>query len=127
VAVLVGHNWPMQLRFRGGKGIAVSLGGLLVYDPFIVLCVVAVLLPLFVLFRSFTLAGMLAYTLGPLVLFFCGREKVDVAAMSIVAILVVLAHRRNIRDELGRLIGHRGHRPAKGSPAPMHKGPNEET
>src|SRR5262245_53037648 len=38
VAVVVGHNWPMQLRFRGGKGVAVSLGALLTYDPFIVAC-----------------------------------------------------------------------------------------
>src|SRR6266850_5250974 len=45
VAVVVGHNWPMQLRFHGGKGIAVSLGALLAYDPFIVLCLVLVFLP----------------------------------------------------------------------------------
>jgi len=40
-----------------------------------------------------------------------------------VAILVLIAHRRNIREELARISGER---PVKGSPAPMHKGPNEE-
>src|SRR5205823_4683693 len=32
LAVVAGHLWPAQLRFHGGKGIATSLGGLLVYD-----------------------------------------------------------------------------------------------
>src|SRR4051812_18652582 len=33
VAVVVGHVWPVQLRFRGGKGIATSLGAFAIYDP----------------------------------------------------------------------------------------------
>src|SRR5882672_2223099 len=32
MAVVAGHVWPVQLRFHGGKGIATSLGALLVYD-----------------------------------------------------------------------------------------------
>jgi glycerol-3-phosphate acyltransferase PlsY len=123
VAVVVGHNWPLQLRFQGGKGIAVSVGALLVYEPFIPLCLVAVFLPLFAVTRLFTTSGMLAYAFGPLTVFLCGLDKVKVAAVSIVAILVLVAHRRNIREEIARISGER---PAKGSPAPMHKGPNEE-
>src|SRR5262245_47825821 len=32
LAVVAGHVWPLQLRFRGGKGVATSLGALAVYD-----------------------------------------------------------------------------------------------
>lgn len=124
LAVTVGHNWPLQLRFHGGKGIAVSVGALLVYDPFIVLCLLAVFLPLLALLRNVTLSGLFAYSLGPLVLFLCGLDKVEVAAMSFVAILVVVSHRRNIREEFARMAGLR---PAKRARAPMHKDdPNEE-
>jgi glycerol-3-phosphate acyltransferase PlsY len=123
VAVVVGHNWPLQLRFHGGKGIAVSVGALLVYEPFILLCLVSVFLPLFVVTRLFTLSGMLAYALGPLLVFLCGLDKAKVAAISFVAILVVFAHRRNIREDIARMVGAR---PVKGSPASMHKGSNEE-
>jgi len=122
-AVVAGHIWPMQLRFHGGKGIAVTIGALLAYDPLIVLCAFAVFLPVFALLRNFTLSGMLAYSLGPLVVFLWGRDKVDVAAFSIAAMLVVWTHRRNIREEIARISGHR---PVKGSRAQMHKGPNEE-
>src|SRR5205823_2574598 len=32
LAVVAGHVWPVQLRFRGGKGMATTLGALLIYD-----------------------------------------------------------------------------------------------
>src|SRR4051812_2055486 len=35
LAVVAGHLWPVQLLFRGGKGIATSLGALLVYDHYL--------------------------------------------------------------------------------------------
>ena len=37
VAVVAGHVLPVQLGFRGGKGIAPSIGALLVYDAWVVL------------------------------------------------------------------------------------------
>jgi glycerol-3-phosphate acyltransferase PlsY len=121
VAVAAGHNWPVQLHFKGGKGIAVSLGALLAYDPFIVLCLVVIFLPVFAVVRMFTLSGMLAFTLAPLGGFLCGLEKEGVAAVSILAVLALVTHRRNIRKELARLVFHRSVEDAE-----MHKGPNDE-
>ena len=120
-AVAAGHNWPVQLHFRGGKGIAVSLGALLAYDPFIVLCLVVIFVPVFAIIRLFTLSGMLAFTLAPLGGFLCGLEKEGVAAVSILAVLALITHRRNIRKELARLVFHRSVEDAE-----MHKGPNDE-
>jgi acyl phosphate:glycerol-3-phosphate acyltransferase len=123
IAVVFGHNWPLQLRFHGGKGIAVSLGTLLAYDPFVVLCLLAIFLPVLAILRNVTLSGMLAFALGPLAVFFCGLDKVEVAVMSILAILVLITHRKNIREEIARMAGHRS---VKESPIQMHKGPNDE-
>jgi acyl phosphate:glycerol-3-phosphate acyltransferase len=123
VAVVVGHNWPLQLRFQGGKGIAVSLGALLAYDPFIVLCLVAIFLPAIAILRNFTLSGMTAFMLGPLAVFLCGLDKIEVAAVSLLAILVLVTHRKNIREEIVRMAGHRG---MKQSSVQMHKGTNDE-
>ncbi|MFM1767826.1 MAG: hypothetical protein RJA22_355 [Verrucomicrobiota bacterium] len=122
-AVVAGHNWPMQLGFRGGKGISVSLGGLLAYEPFTILALVLVFLPALAVLRRFTLAGLAAFCLAPLLLFLGGLEKEVVAAVSGLAVLALLTHRRNLREELARLIGH----PAvKDSPAEVHKGPTDE-
>ena len=123
VAVTVGHNWPFQLRFQGGKGIAVSLGALLAYDPFSVLCLFAIFLPVLAVLRNFTLSGMLAFAVGPLATFLCGQGKVEVAALSFLAILVLVSHRKNIREEISRIAGSG---PVKESLVQTHKGPNDE-
>lgn len=103
VAVVAGHNWPMQLRFHGGKGIATSLGALLAYDPFIVLILVTLFLPGFVLLRSFNLGGLMAFALSPFVVFLCGLGNPEIAAISFLAIVVLFSHRRNIREEIARI------------------------
>ena len=103
VAVIVGHNWPIQLRFHGGKGIATSVGALLVYDSMIVLVLVALLIPLFALIRNFTLSGLLAFALSPLILFLYGSPNEAIAAISFIAIIVLISHRKNIREEIMRV------------------------
>jgi acyl phosphate:glycerol-3-phosphate acyltransferase len=115
LAVVAGHTWPMQLRFQGGKGIATSLGALLVYDSFIVLILVCLFLPGWILLRSFTLSGLLAFALSPLVVFLCGQSNEAAAAASFLAILVLLSHRRNIRKEFARIFPGRSVKPD-----PMH-------
>lgn len=104
LAVVVGHNWPMQLRFQGGKGIATSLGALLAYDSFLVVILAALVLPFFALSRNFTVSGLLAFALTPLVAFLCGLENMEVVATSLLAILVLVSHQKNIREEFARIL-----------------------
>jgi glycerol-3-phosphate acyltransferase PlsY len=103
LAVVLGHTWPVQLRFQGGKGISASLGALLAYEPFIAGILVAIFLPAFVLIRSFTLSGLLAFALAPLAVFLWGFGNEATAAGSFLAILVLLSHRKNIREEFARI------------------------
>jgi glycerol-3-phosphate acyltransferase PlsY len=106
VAVVMGHNWPIQLRFHGGKGIATSMGALLAYHGIIVVVLVALFIPLFVLLRNFTLSGLSAFALGPLVLFLYGAANEQIAAISFIAIMVLISHRKNIREEISRFFPH---------------------
>ena len=57
VAVVAGHLWPLQLGFRGGKGIAASLGVALVYAPLTLALAVGVFLVLWIALKNLTLAG----------------------------------------------------------------------
>ena len=111
VAVITGHNWPLQLGFRGGKGIATSVGALLAYDSVIVLILMGMLVPIIALLRNFTISGLLAFALAPLVLFLYGSPNVDIAAISFIAIIVLISHRKNIREEISRSFA-----PAKQTP-----------
>ena len=65
---LVGHNWPVFLGFRGGRGIAPGLGGLAVMSPLSAVCGVIVFLPVCVLTRYLSLGSMLGVGAACLVL-----------------------------------------------------------
>jgi glycerol-3-phosphate acyltransferase PlsY len=118
-AVVVGHTWPVQLRFRGGKGVATSLGAILAFDPLLALTLIVVFLPCFALLRNFTLGGLLAFVLTPLAAFFTGLGYLEVAAASLLALIIVVAHRKNIRQEIA---GIPGARPLKENPMHGDKG-----
>jgi len=106
VAVVMGHNWPLQLRFHGGKGIAATLGTLITYDPRIVLCLAAIFLPVVALLRNVTVSGLLALALGPVAVLLGGLGKAEVAATSCLAILALVTHRKKIREQIARVAGH---------------------
>ena len=106
-AVVVGHTWPAQLRFQGGKGVATSLGAILAYDPLSALLLVLVFLVCFPLLRNFTLAGLLAFALSPFAGFLSAFGIIEVAALSSLAGIVLLAHHKNIRQEIAGIFAAR--------------------
>jgi len=100
LAVVSGHIWPAQLRFHGGKGMATSLGCLLVYDAQLAVTFAAVFLCLLALFRKSVLPGLLALALVPVAAKFFDHDRAGVIQLSVLAGLVLFAHRKNIFDEL---------------------------
>ncbi len=97
LAVVVGHIWPAQLRFHGGKGIATAYGALLLYDPVIALIVLGLCIGIFVLSRNSTLSGLVAVTVLPLLPLVLGRSAISVMGLLVLAFLILQAHRKNIR------------------------------
>lgn len=114
VAVTLGHTWPAQLGFRGGKGIAVSVGAILALDPLALALLVAACVPLIALTRSLTMGGLAAFTLGPLLAWSTGRPESTVVALSFIAGFVLFTHRRNIRDALAHRRTRAARRPLAG-------------
>lgn len=101
VGVVAGHIWPAQLRFRGGKGIATSLGALAIYDPRILAAVAALFVVGLCVSRALLISGLLAFMLAPLAVVPLGVPSHRIATLAIVAALIVVAHRNNIRGALG--------------------------
>lgn len=96
LAVVAGHLWPLQLGFRGGKGLATALGGLLVLDgvlTFLSLLAAALLLALT---RHATVSGLLVTALLPTAAALLGRPLAEVMGLAGLALLVMFAHRRNL-------------------------------
>jgi glycerol-3-phosphate acyltransferase PlsY len=113
LGAFLGHLYPVWLKFKGGKGIAVSLGILsALYWPAALLAL-ATWGAVVAYFRISSLAALVAAVLTPLYLLAFGKSHEAFLAI-ILALLVFVAHRQNIR----RLL--RGEEPrigAKSTPA----------
>lgn len=102
VAVVVGHVLPVQLAFRGGKGIAPSLGALLVYDAWVTLVSAVVFGLVYVASgRRFVASGLVAYALAPVTGLALRRPWVELVVLAALAAVVLAAHCANIRRALG--------------------------
>ena len=95
-AAVVGHVAPVWLLFRGGKGVATSLGVLLAIDWRLGLIACAVWLAVAALFRYASLASLVALVSAPgFGYLLAGRQLSELAAL--LAAIVVLKHSGNIR------------------------------
>lgn len=68
--VLFGHVFPVWLKFKGGRGLAVVAGSLLVIEPVLVLIWLVSWAVFFVLIRRHIVASMIATAILPLIVYF---------------------------------------------------------
>jgi glycerol-3-phosphate acyltransferase PlsY len=97
---LLGHSFSCFTKFRGGKGVATSGGGLLVLMPVTLLIGGAVWAAVFYSTRYVSLASILAAAVLPVAAFFLGLPPLLTGLALGIAILVAVRHRGNI----GRLL-----------------------
>ncbi|WP_172625375.1 glycerol-3-phosphate 1-O-acyltransferase PlsY [Desulfitobacterium sp. LBE] len=102
IAVVAGHIWPLQLGLRGGKGVAPALGGILVVDPMLASAAAGVFLFVLALTRQFTLSGLAAILGAPILSLIMARPFEQSAGLAVLAIFILLAHRKNIREMLNK-------------------------
>jgi acyl phosphate:glycerol-3-phosphate acyltransferase len=108
VGVVAGHLWPVQLRFRGGKGIATSFGALLMFDYRVALTILVVFLIGFAVMRKTLLPAMFVYAILPLVDWCYNRNDLTAALMTGLAAIILFAHWRNLAEEIAALPTRRG-------------------
>jgi acyl phosphate:glycerol-3-phosphate acyltransferase len=96
VGVVLGHVFPAQLGFRGGKGASTALGALLVFDLAVAAAALALCALLFIVLRRATVCGIIVFALLPAVGILLGREPAVVGALTALALLLLVAHRANI-------------------------------
>jgi acyl phosphate:glycerol-3-phosphate acyltransferase len=107
LAAVLGHLWPAPLRFRGGKGVATSLGALLVFDYRVALMFPVLFLAGFVLMRKSLLPAMFAFACLPMVAWFMDRGNLTVATLTILTVMILIAHRKNLTEEFVVLAARR--------------------
>ncbi len=94
---VIGHDYPVFFRFRGGKGVATSIGALLVYAPYVGLFTVVIWLAVIFIFRYSSLGALTAFTLLPLNMIIFKKGLTGLALSLLFAVLIYIKHRENIR------------------------------
>ncbi len=108
LAVVAGQIWPAQLHFRGGKGVATSFAALLLFDYRVALTVFVVFLCGLAITRKSLFPAMFAYVCLPLADGWFHRAGLTATLMTLMAVMILFAHRRNIGEEFAGLWARRG-------------------
>ncbi len=96
VAIL-GHCYPVYLKFKGGKGIATALGIFLVLSPQAVLGALVVFVITVATTRFISLGSVLAAMSAPLLILMLDHPQPIFLATLFIATLIIWRHRSNIR------------------------------
>ncbi len=96
VAVVIGHNWPVFLGFRGGKGVATSLGAMIAVNPIIALSCFAFFILIVYVTKYVSLGSVLSICTSPIIMLCIGNYK-GLAVTLFLSISVIFKHRENIK------------------------------
>ncbi len=115
---ILGHMFPVWLRFRGGKGVATSVGAFALLVPRATLGAFAIFVVVAILSRYVSLASILAALSLPIFAWFSLRDTnpqnyVAIFPVAIGSALVIVKHHDNIRRLLAGTENRFGNRNAK--------------
>ncbi len=98
ITSIVGHNWPVFLKFKGGKGVAISAGVFLTLTPFPLMLSALVMALVVGLTRYVSLGSITAVGALPFFIWFWMKEGSFYLVLSaLAAFLILIRHRSNLR------------------------------
>jgi len=100
MAVILGHIFPISLRFKGGKGVATAIGVFLVYSPIVFISSVLIWSIVVYIFRYSSLGAIVTFLSLPVIISIMDPDKVKIIFSSLISLIILYRHRENI----GRLL-----------------------
>ena len=99
ICAVLGHNFPVFLKFRGGKGVATSFGVLIAVDPLLALAAIFIFLVVVLLVKYVSLGSILAASFTGLYCIFKYFFVKDIRYLFVLfmALLLMIRHKSNIR------------------------------
>ena len=94
---IIGHCYPVYLKFKGGKGVATALGIFLVLSPKAVFFALLVFILTVAITRYISLGSVLAALSAPLLILLLNHPQPIFLATLFIAALVIWRHSSNIR------------------------------
>ncbi|WIW69623.1 glycerol-3-phosphate 1-O-acyltransferase PlsY [Anaerosinus gibii] len=96
IAVIIGHNWSLFLRFSGGKGVATGLGVIAILMPIVTLAIFIVWVLIVVFTKYVSLASIVAAGLVPILAYFWIGQIEYIIFSALAAGFVIYRHKSNI-------------------------------
>lgn len=97
-AAVLGHNFPVYLGFRGGKGVATSYGAVLAVEPVIGLICLAIWLAAALVWRYSSLSALLSFALYPVLVIVSGPQSRPFGMLALFIFgMIYYRHRENIK------------------------------
>ena len=115
VVAVLGHMYPVWLRFRGGKGVATGAG---IFLPLVPLCTIGALATfglILAVTRYVSVASMLAAASLAVYAFLAGAAPLVTSAAALMAALIAWKHRENVRRLVRGTERRMGQKPAPGA------------
>src|SRR5450432_4018534 len=98
LAAVLGHVFPVWLKFRGGKGVATALGVFIVLFPKALLVSLAIFILIVAVTRLVSLGSILAAIAFPIAAYFIQHpDPKALIPASLVSLIIVVKHHENIR------------------------------
>jgi acyl phosphate:glycerol-3-phosphate acyltransferase len=96
ISAILGHNFSVFLKFRGGKGVATGLGVLLIYSPPAAVCTIVIWLVVALSTRYSSLGAIVSFGLLPLSEYFIDPDKEKLLITVLITVFILLRHSDNI-------------------------------
>ena len=97
IFAVIGHCFPIWLKFKGGKGVATGFGTILFLN--LLVGIIALLIWVFIakLFKMSSLSALFTYFIVPILIYYYDKENYFFIASLLISIICWFQHRENIK------------------------------
>lgn len=96
IAVILGHIFPVFIRFKGGKGVATTFGVVLIYSPIVAISAILLWSVVVFIFRYSSLGAVITFLFLPAIVSILDPDKMKLYFSSFISIIIILKHRDNL-------------------------------
>ena len=102
ISAVVGHCFPIWLRFKGGKGVATGFGVILSLNLHIGIVALLIWVLIAKIFKISSLSALIAYFLIPVLMFYYETEIIYFLSSLLISLVCFFQHKENIKRLINR-------------------------